>query len=65
MRFRILVANDRALKPFAAKTVYTDIQELEASGKSRLTCVEAEYNLRMIGAIEPDYRVVLIEEMAI
>lgn len=63
MRFRILVANDRSLKPFSAKPVLTDVQELEAVGKSRLTVTEAEYNLRMIGAIEPDYRVVLIKEM--
>lgn len=64
MRFRILASNDRQLKSFDREPHYTRIEEFEATGKSRLTLVEAEHNLREAGVLEPGFEVVLIEQVA-
>lgn len=58
--FRILVANDRTRKPDEC----TRIEEFQASGPSRLTLVEAEYNLRWAGILERGFEVVLVQQVA-
>jgi hypothetical protein len=63
MRFLIKTANDQQLKPYSLKPQFTQIEELEATGKSLLTIHEAESNLQWMGMLEPGHRVVLVKEL--